>query len=138
MAVSEQEPCGAVIKNPRRPGGNRVAGGASGSRGREPRGDVVGNRPADRCRAEESCLVASIAIRRIESVVVVDMAGGAGRGRRGHMRAGQGKPRRAMVEGRCVPTRRRMTRGTVRRRKRSPRCGMHRVVRLLPRRQMAL
>ena len=115
-----------------------MAGGASGSRGREPRGDMVWHGPANRCGAEKSRLMASIAICRIEGVVVVDMAGSAGRGRRRHMRAGQGKPSRAMVEGRCIPTHRRVTHRAIRCRESRPGGGMHRIVRLLPGGQMAL
>jgi hypothetical protein len=49
---------------------------------------VVGYVAAHRGGALEGWLVAAKAIRRFEEVVVADMAGGAGRGRRGHVRPG--------------------------------------------------
>ena len=58
---------------------------------------VIGHRAANCGSALESCLVATVTIRRIESVVVVYMAGCAGRRSRGHVCSRQGKPGRAVV-----------------------------------------
>ena len=138
MPIRQQESCGAVVENSRRPGGDRVARRASRSRRRESRRDVVRHRPANRRGAHEGGLVATITIRRTEGVVVVDMAGGAGRRRWRHVRSGQRKSGNAMIERRGVPTLRRMASGTICRRKRRSGCGVHRIIRLLPGRQMAL
>jgi len=59
---------------------------------------VVRHRAANRCGAQEDRLVAAVAIRRIECVVVVDMAGSAGRWRRRHVRPRQGKAGHAVIE----------------------------------------
>jgi hypothetical protein len=114
-----------------------VARCARRSRSREPRRDVIRYVPANRRRALESCLVASIAIRRAEGVVVVDVTGGAGRRGWGHVRSGQGKPGRAVVKSCRRPTNCCMADRTVRWRKLRTRRGVHRIVRLLPGRQMA-
>jgi hypothetical protein len=47
--------------------------------------------------------VAAHAVRRIQRVVVVDMAGQARRGSRGRMRSCQCKSRHTMVKGSCIP-----------------------------------
>jgi hypothetical protein len=101
-------------------------------RGRDSSGDVVGNVAAHGGGALEGGLVAAIAIRRFDGVVVGDMAGDTGSRRRRHVRSGQGKPGNAVIERRCVPTLRRMTYGTIRRRKHGPRGGVRRTIRLLP------
>jgi hypothetical protein len=42
--------------------------------------------------------MAGHALGRAQGVIIVDVAGSAGRGRRGHVRAGQCEARRGMVE----------------------------------------
>ena len=65
------------------------------------------------------------------------MAGNAGRRGRRDVHAGQGKPRRSVIERCRRPTYRVMAYGTVRCRKLRTRRGVHRIIRLVPRRQMA-
>ena len=81
--------------------------------------------------------MATITICRAEGVVVVDMAGSAGRRGRRHMRSRQGKPRGAVIERCRRPTYRRMACCAVGGRKSWPGRGVHRIIRLLPSRQMA-
>ena len=81
--------------------------------------------------------MAAVTIRRIKSVVVVDVAGSAGRRGRGHMRSRQGKTRRAVVKPCRGPTYRRVARRTICGRKGRSRSRMHGIVRLLPSRQVA-
>ena len=82
--------------------------------------------------------MATVTIRRIERVVVVHMAGRAGRRRRGHVRSGQGEPGDAVIERRRGPAGRRMASGAIRRGKSGAGSGVHRIIRLLPGGQMAL
>jgi hypothetical protein len=133
VQIGEGEARRTVVKNSCRPGGDRVAGRASrGSRG-EARCNVV-----RRGRGLEYGLVAAIAVRRKGDVVVVDMAGGAGGGRRGHVGAYQGEPSiaSAVIE-RRGPARRRMAIGAVRQPEGRPGGGVRRGVGLLPGDQMA-
>jgi len=81
VPIGEEKARRAVVKNSCRPSGDRVAGGASGGS----RGEACRN-VVRRGGGLEYGLVAAIAVRRTEGVVVVDMAGGAGRGRWGHVR----------------------------------------------------
>ena len=97
MAIRQRKACRVVIENSCSPGGNRVARRAGRTGSREPRRDVIRYRPANCRGADESCLVAPIAVRRIERVVVAHMAGGAGRWRWRHVRSGQRKPGNAVV-----------------------------------------
>jgi len=87
-----------VIEYARSPSCNRVASRASRCGRGEPGRDVVRHRAANGCSAQKSGLVAAVTIRRIERLVVVHMAGGAGCRRRGHVRSGQGKPGDAVIE----------------------------------------
>ena len=81
--------------------------------------------------------MAAKTIRRTEGVVVVHVAGGAGRRRWRHVRSLQSKAGLAVVEYRRRPTYCVMAYRTVRCRKLSTRRRVHRIIRLLPGRQMA-
>jgi hypothetical protein len=131
VQIGEGEARRAVVKNSCRPGGDRMTGRTSrGSRGEACRNVVR------RGRGLEYGLVAAIAVSRKGDVVVVDMAGGAGGGRRGHVRSDQGESSAAMIE-RRGPARRRMAIGTVRQPEGRPGGGVRRGVGLLPGDQMA-
>ena len=132
MAIGQWETSCTVIKDSRGPGGNRVARCTLRRRGWKSGRDVVRYVSAKRLGAQESRLVAAIAIRRTEGVVVVHMAGGAGRRRRRHVRSSQRKPGSAVVEICRRPTHCCMTYRTVGRCKLRARRGVHRIVRLLP------
>src|SRR5712691_6442516 len=97
MGIGQGEAGRSVIENSRSPGSNRVARGTLRRRRREPGCDVVRYVPANRRGSQEIWLMAPITVRRIECVVVAQMAGGAGRRRRRHVRSRQGKTRCAVV-----------------------------------------
>ena len=84
MTVDQREARGAVIEDSPSPGRNRVAQSALRCRRWESRRHVVWNAPAHRRGALERGLVAPVAIRRIQRVVVAHMARNTGcrRGRR--------------------------------------------------------
>lgn len=130
VPIGEEKARRAVVKNSCRPGGDRVAGRASGGS----RGEACRN-VVRRGRGLEYGLVAAIAVRRNRGVVVVDMAGGAGSG---HVRSDQGEPSgaNAMIE-RRGPARRRMAIGAVRQPEGRPGSGVRRSVGVLPGDQMA-
>jgi hypothetical protein len=104
-----------VIEYTRSPGSNRVAGRTLRCRDWKSSRHVIRNVAAHRSGALEGGLMAAITIRRIEGVVVAEMAGSAGSGRRGHVRSGQSKPGHAVIERRRVPALCCMASGTVRR-----------------------
>jgi hypothetical protein len=137
MGIGQREASCSVIENSRGPGGDRVARGTLRRRGREPGRDVVRYVPANCRGALEIRLVAPITVRRIECVVVAQMAGGAERRRRGHVRSGQGKPRGAMVKRCGCKTQGRVASGTVPYRKCGSGDGVRRGVGPLPGRQVA-
>ena len=100
-----------VVKRTSSPGGNGMTGCALRRGGRETSRDVIRHVPADGGGALESSSVASIAVRRIQRVVVIGMAGSArGRGVRAHQR----KSSDAMVERCRIPTRCGVTVGAIR------------------------
>ena len=132
MAIRQRETGCTVIENSGGPSCNRMAGCALRGPGWKSRRDVVRYVPAKRLGALECCLMASITIRRTESVVVVHMAGSAGRRRRGHMRSRQSKPGNAVIERCSGPSLGRMTSRTVRGSESRSRCRVHRIIRLLP------
>ena len=138
VAIGQQETCRAVIEKSRRPGRNRVARRASRSRDREPSRHVVWNIPANRCGAQERCLVAAITVHRTQSVVIVHMTGNASRRRRGHMRPSQGKTGGAVIEHCRRPIHRRVACRAVYCRERRSGCGVNWSNRSLPGGQMAL
>jgi len=138
VPVCQQKSGRAVIENAGGPGRNRVARRAGGGRGGKSGRHMVRNVSTDCCGADECSLVASVAIRRAERVVIVDMAGSAGRRRRGRVRPGQSKTSRAVIERRSRPTDCCVACGAVCRGEGSSRRGVHRIIRLLPGGQMAL
>ena len=138
MRIREREAGSAVVKYTRGPGGYRVAARAGRCRRWETGRDVIRHRAANGHGAIKILLVAPVTIRRIERVVVVHMAGGAGSGRRGHVCSGQGKPGNAVIERCHSPACCRMASGTVRRRKSRSGSRVDRCIGLLPGRQMAL
>jgi hypothetical protein len=110
-----------------------VATCAGGCRRRETGTDVIRYSSADGGGAQESRLVAAVAISGIESVIVVYVTGRAGRRRRRHMRSGQGETRNTMIEGCCAPACRRVAMGTIHRSKSGAGSRVHRSSGLLPR-----
>jgi hypothetical protein len=137
MAVGQGEAGSRVIEYARGPGGDWVARCALCCRRRKSGRDVIWYCAADRYGAREGCLMAAITIRRIEREIVTHVAGSAGRRRRGHMRSGQRKARRAVVESCRVPTYRRVASGAVRCRERVSGRRVWGSIGLLPGRQMA-
>jgi hypothetical protein len=113
VPVGQREAGRAVVKNSRSPGSNRVARRAGRSRDREPCRHVIWHVTAKRRGALECRLVAPVTIRRTEGVVVVHMARSAGRRCRRHVRSGQGKPGRIVIECCRRPIHRRVASGTV-------------------------
>jgi len=77
---------------------------------REPRSRVIRDRAPERCGALPGSHMATIAgcRSRSECVVVADVAGNAGRRRRGNVHPRQNKPRRRVIEHRARPSRSRM------------------------------
>jgi len=82
--------------------------------------------------------VAAHAIGRVQRVVIVDVAGSAGRRRRRHVRSGQRESSRAVIKYCRRPAHRGVASRAIRRCERSPGRGVHRIVGGLPRGQMAL
>ena len=82
VGIGQREASCSMIENSRGPGSNRVARGTLSRRDWKSGRNVVRYVPAKRRGALESCLVASITIRRTEGVVVAHMAGNARRRRR--------------------------------------------------------
>ena len=138
MRVGQRKSGGAVIKHSRGPGSDRVAGGASRCCGRESSRDVIRNISANRCGALEYRRVASIAIRRVQRVVVVYVAGSAGCRHWRRVSSDQRKSGHAVIERSGVPTRRGVASGAVGCRESSSRSGVHRIVGSLPVGQVAL
>ena len=95
MGPGQGEGSSAVVEHSSSPSGNGMAGGALCSSRRETRSHVIWDIPADGGGALESSRVAAIAVRGIERVVAIDVAGSA-RGRK--MRAHQRETRGAVVE----------------------------------------
>ena len=123
------KPRAAVVERGSRPVQRRVANRAVL---RESRGNVIGNVVPNRGRALPFNDVAPVAGCGLEQIVVVQMAGGAGRRRRRNVHPRQGKPRRAVIEGCCGPTHRRMADRTIRRGELRTRRRVHRIIRLVP------
>ena len=135
--VCQREARRAVVELSIRPCRNRVAGRA-GSRGAGKAGrDVVRHISAERRRALPRRLMTAHAIGRVQRVIVVDMARRARSRRRRHMCSHQRKSRQAVVKRSGIPAFRRVAIRTIHQRKCRTRGRVHRVIRLLPRRQMA-
>ena len=80
----------------------QVAAGGRG--GGESRSDVIGNIAADGCVLFQSRSVAGHAVGRIQRVVIVDVAGRAGRGCGRLVRANESETRNCVIERSRVPT----------------------------------
>ena len=138
VPIRQRKAGGIVVKNSRGPGGDRVASGACGRRRWEPGRNVVRNIAANRGGALEGSRMASVTICRAERVVVADVARCARRGGRRHVRSGQRKSGRAVIERRRGPARRVVAGGAIHRRECRPGCGVYGIVGALPGGQMAL
>jgi len=104
MAIGQRETGCTVIEDSRSPSRNRMARCTLRRPSRESCRDVVRYVSAKRLSSLEVRLVAAITVRRTERVVVVHMAGNAGRRRRRHVRSDQGKSSRAVIKGGRRPT----------------------------------
>ena len=112
-----------------------MAGGALRRRRWEARSHVIWHVSANGGGALESSRVAAIAVRGIQCVVVIRMAGSA---RRGEVRAHQCESGDAVVERCPIPTCGSVAVGAIPHRKGCTRRRMHRIFRSLPGSQMAL
>jgi hypothetical protein len=138
VRIRQREAERVVVERAVRPFRDRMAGRASGGRRGKARRDVVRNASAEGRRAVPRCLMAAHAVRRIQRVVVVDVAGQTGRGSRRSVRSCECESRHTVVEGSGIPPFGSMAIGAVSDGK--PRAGRRvgRVIGLLPGRQMAL
>jgi len=138
VRIRQREAKGVVIELAIRPFRDRMAGRTSGGRGGKARGDVIRNASAKGRRAVPRCLVATHTVRRIQRVVVVDVAGQTGRGSRRSVRSCECESRHTVVEGSSIPPFGSMAIGAVSDGK--PRAGRRvgGVIGLLPGRQVAL
>jgi len=137
VRIRQREPKCGVIELAVGPLGDGVALRASRSRRGEARLDVIRHIAAERRRGVPRRLVAAHTISRVQCVIVTDVAGSAGRGRRRSMRAGQRETGGAVVERSGVPTFGGMASRAIRRRKSRPGGRVYRGGGLLPSRQMA-
>ena len=137
VRVCQWEPERGVIELAVGPLGDGVALGASRSRRGEARLDVIRHIAAERRRGVPRRLVAAHTVSRVQCVIVADVAGSAGRGRRRSMRARQRETGGAVVERSGAPAFGGMASRAIRRRKSRPRGRVYRCGGLLPSRQMA-
>ena len=100
---SKRKTGGAVIELAVGPSSDGMAGGALRGSIRESGSDMVRNSSANCRGAVPGRLVATVAIRGIQCVVVADVAGRAGSRRGRHVRAYQGEAGDAVVERSSVP-----------------------------------
>jgi hypothetical protein len=135
VRTHERETRGAVVKRSSCPRSDRMAGRALRSGGWEARSHVIRYVSTNCGGALKRSGMAAIAVRGIQRVVVIGMAGSA---RRRSMRPRQRKSGHTMVERRTIPTCGGVAVGAIPHRERCARSGMHRVVGSLPRSQMAL
>jgi hypothetical protein len=78
VSAGQRERRSAVVKHAGSPGGDGMAGSALIGGGRETSGAVVGNIAPDGGSALESGSVAAVAIRGVQGVITIDMAGSTG------------------------------------------------------------
>lgn len=113
MPIGERKSGGTVVEFAIGPGGDGMASGTSGSCGGESRGEVVGHGAAQSCRFIPVSRMAGYAVGRIQSVVIVDVAGSTGSGRGRLVRADKRETRNAVIEGSGIPSLRGVTVGAV-------------------------
>jgi len=104
---------------------------------RKTRSNVIRNVSTDVYRAVERRRVTTVTVRRLQRVVVVNVAGQAGCRRGRHVRAHQRETRGAVIERGTVPPRSGVTICAVGDGKPGPRGGVHGVIGLLPGCEMA-
>ena len=132
VAVGEREPDGRMVELAIGPRSNGMASGASRGSGGETRGDVIGDASAKCLRFVPIGRMAGHALGRTQGVVVVDVAGGAGRRSGRHVRARQRKAGGAVIERGRGPSRSGVAIGTIGCRESRPGGRVNRIVRLLP------
>ena len=137
VAVSQREAKRQVVKFPIRPFGDGVALRACGRGGREAGRNVVRDVAAKRRRLVPIRKMAADAIRGIQRVVVVDVARGTGCRSRRHVRPCQGKAGYAVVEGSRIPALGGVAVGAVGGGECRAGRRVHRIIGLLPVRQVA-
>jgi hypothetical protein len=126
-----------VVEPSRRPRGDRVACRALRGGIREAGRNMIGHIAADCGRAVPGADMAAVAIGGIQSVIVADVAGSAGRRSWGRVGANQSEAGHAVIEGRCVPTGGGVAIRAVGCSKRSACRCVHRIVGALPGAQVA-
>ena len=137
MGAGQGETGRAVVKHTRRPGSNWVARSALRRGRREARRYMVWHGTAERRSGVPGGDVATVAIRRVQCVIVVDVARRArGRSRR-HVRAHQRESRDAVIKRSRIPAGRGMAVGAIDYGERRTGGRVDRVVGLLPGRKMA-
>jgi hypothetical protein len=104
MGIGQRKTGCTVIEDSRSPGRNRMARCTLRRPNGESRRDVVRYVSAKRLSSLEVRLVAAITVCRTEGVIVVHMAGNAGRRRRRHVRADQSKSGRVVIKTGGRPT----------------------------------
>lgn len=113
MSVGERKAGGTVVEFAISPSGDAVAGGTSGSGGGESCSDVVRHSAAQGCRLIPVAQVAGDAVGRTERIVIVHVAGSAGRGCGRLVRPDKREARDAVIEGCRVPSLRGMAIGAI-------------------------
>src|ERR1700730_5714927 len=138
LVRARQRPTGtAVIELAVSPGSDGVATGTSGGGGREVRSVVIRNVAAERLRLVPIGCVAGEAVRGIQSVIIVDVAGSAGRRRGRHVRADKSEAGDAVIERSRAPSHGGVALGAVGGRKSGAGGGVHGSGGLLPLGEMA-
>jgi hypothetical protein len=135
VCTHKSETCGAVVERSSGPRCDRMARGALCGGSWEARAHVIRYISANCRGALESCRVAAVAVGGIQCVVVIGMAGSAGRR---SMRPCQRKSGNTMVERCRIPTSRSVAVGAIPHCKGRTSGRMHRIIGSLPGSQMAL
>jgi len=104
VAIGQRKAECRVIEFPVSPCRDRMAGSARRRSRWESRRNVVRHISAKCRRTLPGGLVTTHAVRRVQRVIVADMARRARSRRRRHVRSGERKPRHAVVERSSVPT----------------------------------